>query len=153
MTRKLNWASAILLVLGVGHLSLTLIMDHVRVADWLGDGLWATVPLVPDSTVEDLQTTTAFWAGWGSFSVPLILLALLIRHLARAEIAVPAWLGWGLVVWAVVGGLMLVPSPFIVAAVPGLLIVAAARDTRADRVPSSGGNAAAYGEALDTRIG
>lgn len=39
MNRKLNWASSILLVLGVGHLALTIVLDRARVANWLGDGL------------------------------------------------------------------------------------------------------------------
>lgn len=151
MNRKLSWASAILLVLGVGHLTLTIVMDRARVADWLSDGLWATVPLLPGRSVDALETTTAFWAGWGSFSIPLILLALLIRHLAKQGTAVPAWVGWGVAVWAVVGGLMLVPSPFFVAVIPGALIVAAARGTQATPGSAMGGHTAAYGEAVDTK--
>lgn len=59
MNRKLNWANSILLVLGVGHLALTIVLDRARVANWLGDGLWATVPLLPERSVDELQKTTS----------------------------------------------------------------------------------------------
>lgn len=151
MNRKLNWASAILLVLGVGHLSVSTVLDRTRVGDWIRDGLWSTVPLLPDRSIDALETTTTFWSGWGSFSVPLILLALLIRHLAKQGIAVPSWVGWGIVVWTLIGGLLLEPSPFFLGAIPGALIVAAARSTQAAPGPAKGGHTAAYGEAMDTR--
>lgn len=134
MNRKLHWASGIMLALGIVHLGAGMIIDRALVAGWLRDGLWATVPLTPDPTIESLETTTAFWAGWGSFSVPLILLAGLIWHLAQQGIAVPSWVGWGIVVWTVIGGLLLVPSPFFLGAIPGALVVVAARASR--RVPA-----------------
>lgn len=150
MNRKLHWASGILLALGVGHLGLGIILDRAQVAEWLGDGLWATVPLLSGASVDALQVTTAFWAGWGSFSVPLILLAGLIRHLALRGVPVPSWLGWGIVVWAVIGGLMLVPSPFFLGAIPGALIVAAARHQQAGPGSPLSGHTATQSAAVDT---
>jgi hypothetical protein len=151
MNRALHWASGIMLALGIGHLGLGIIIDRALVAGWLRDGLWATVPLLPDRTIDSLETTTAFWAGWGSFSVPLILLAGLIWHLAQQGIAVPSWVGWGIVVWTVIGGLMLVPSPFFLGAIPGALVVVAARRQQAGPGVPPGGPTAAHGAAVDTR--
>ncbi|KAA1429218.1 DUF6463 family protein [Nocardioides antri] len=128
--RLLSWASGLLVLLGVGHVVVSVLVDHARVADWLGDGLWATVPLVPEQTVDEQATVAAFWGGVGSFAVPLVLLGLLVRHLAARGVPVPAWVGWGVAGWCVLGGVMLVPSPFFVGVVPGLLIVLAARDER-----------------------
>lgn len=50
-----------------------------------------------------------------------------MRHLTRQQLPGPSWVGWGLVAWSGVAGLMLVPSP-AVGVIPGLLIVAAARE-------------------------
>lgn len=128
--RLLSWASGTLLVLGVGHAVVSVIIDWSRIADWLGDGLWATVPLIPEQTVDDQAVVAAFWGGVGSFAVPLVLLGLLVRHLAARGVPVPAWVGWGVAGWCALGGIMLVPSPFFVGVVPGVLIVLAARDDR-----------------------
>lgn len=131
MSRKLlGWAQGILLLLGIGHAVVSVVLDRTRVADWLADGLWATVPLVPEQhAVDEQATVAAFWGGVGSFAVPLVLLALLIGHLAAREMPVPAWVGWGVIGWCVLGGIILVPSPFFVGVVPGVLIVLAARSS------------------------
>ncbi|WP_433271513.1 DUF6463 family protein [Actinosynnema sp. CS-041913] len=129
--RLLRWASGIMLVLGAGHLSLLTLFAPEDIAGWAERGLWAAVPLglTDDAgpTVERLQNAVTFWAGPGSFSVPLILLACLVWHLAGRGVAVPAWVGWGLAAWCVVGGVLLVPSPFFAGAVAGAFIVVAAR--------------------------
>lgn len=124
--RLLSWARGILLLLGFGHALVSVVIDRQRVADWLGDGLWATVPLVPEQVVDEQATVAAFWGGVGSFAVPLVLLGLLVGHLAEHGVPVPAWVGWGLIGWCALGGVMLVPSPFFVGVVPGVLIVLAA---------------------------
>ncbi|WP_019883897.1 DUF6463 family protein [Streptomyces purpureus] len=129
--RLLRWASAIMLVLGVGHLSLLALAASADIAGWVDRGVWAAVPLdlsegAPE-TVDSLTNVVTFWAGPGSFSVPLVLLGCLIWHFAGRGVSVPAWTGWGLAVWCVLGGVLLVPSPFFVGAVSGVLIVLAAR--------------------------
>lgn len=131
--RLLGWARGIMLLLGIGHAVVSVAIDHSRVGEWLGDGLWATVPLVPEQTVDEQATVAAFWGGVGSFAVPLVLLALLVGHLSARDVPVPAWVGWGLVGWCLLGAVMLVPSPFFVGVVPGLLIVLAARGRDAGR--------------------
>ncbi|MCP9946958.1 DUF6463 family protein [Streptomyces somaliensis] len=77
--------------------------------------------------MESLRNEGAFWGGPGSFSVPLVLLGCLVRHLAGRGVAVPAWTGWGIAAWCLLGGVLLVPSPFFVGTVAGLLVVLAAR--------------------------
>jgi hypothetical protein len=129
--RLLRWASGIMLVLGAGHLSLAALIARENVARWVDEGMWAAVPLTfPDggATAESLQNKAAFWAGPGSFSVPLILLGCLVWHLAGRGVAVPAAIGWGLAAWCLLGGVLLVPSPFFAGIVSGLFIVLAARE-------------------------
>ncbi|MBU2662555.1 hypothetical protein KOI35_03465 [Actinoplanes bogorensis] len=118
-------ASVILVGLGAGHLTLSIVITHSTVGGWIGRGLWASVPLRPPD--DGLRNGLAFWAGPGSFSVPLVLLGILIWHLAGRGITPPAALGWALAAWCLVGGLLLVPSPFLLGSVAGLLIVRAAR--------------------------
>ncbi|TDO30657.1 hypothetical protein EV643_13639 [Kribbella sp. VKM Ac-2527] len=130
--RLLRWASGIMIVLGTGHLSLLALVARGDVAGWVDRGMWAAVPLVltgggADQTVESLQNDVTFWAGPGSFGVPLILLGCLTWHLAGRGVAVPAGIGWGLATWCVLGGVLLVPSPFFAGTVSGALIIWAAR--------------------------
>ncbi|MGK8523905.1 DUF6463 family protein [Nocardia asteroides] len=138
--RLLHWASGIMLVLGAGHLILLALASWEEITGWVDRGLWAAVPLTladgdAPQTAESLANKLTFWAGPGSFAVPLLLLGLLTRRLADREIAVPAGIGWGLAAWCALGGVLLVPSPFFVGVVPGALIVLAAR--KSDRGPSA----------------
>ncbi|MEV4334376.1 DUF6463 family protein [Streptomyces sp. NPDC049597] len=129
--RLLRCASGIMLVLGAGHLSLLALIARDDVTGWADRGIWAAVPLElaggADPTARTLQNEVAFWAGPGSFSVPLVLLGCLVWHLAGRGVAVPAGIGWGLAAWCAVGGVLLVPSPFFAGTVAGALIVLAAR--------------------------
>ncbi|WP_433418446.1 DUF6463 family protein [Microtetraspora malaysiensis] len=129
--RMLRWASGIMLVLGAGHLSLVALIAWKDITGWVDRGMWAAVPLLPTEgavqTVESLQNKFAFWAAPGSFAVPLILLGCLTWHLAGRGVAVPAGIGWGLAAWCVLGGVLLVPSPFFAGAISGALIILAAR--------------------------
>jgi hypothetical protein len=138
--RLLRWASGIMVGLGTGHLLLLTAMDGKTVAGWVERGLWAAVPLTDggagDSPGESLANQLTFWAGPGSFAVPLILLGCLTWHLAGREVAVPAGIGWGLAAWCLVGGVLLVPSPYFVGVVAGVLVVLASR--RGDRTAAAG---------------
>ncbi|URN18392.1 MULTISPECIES: DUF6463 family protein [Streptomyces] len=128
--RLLRWAGGIVCVLGAGHLALVAVLARADVAGWAERGVWAAVPLLDaaaEPTVASLRNEGTFWAGPGSFSVPLVLLGCLVWHLAGRGVTVPAWVGWGLAAWCVLGGVLLVPSPFFAGAVAGVLVVLAAR--------------------------
>ncbi|MFI2325517.1 DUF6463 family protein [Nocardia beijingensis] len=128
----LRWAGGIMLVLGAGHLIVLTLASWRDITYWVEHGIWAAVPLdmgdgESAQTAESLQNKLTFWAGPGSFAVPLILLGLLIWQHAGRGTAVPAWIGWGLAVWCLLGGILLVPSPFLVGTISGVLVVIAAR--------------------------
>jgi hypothetical protein len=130
--RLLRWASGIMLVLGTGHLLLLTLFAWEDMASWVDQGVWAAVPLAltnrgADQTVQSLQNEVTFWAGPGSFAVPLILLGCLTWHLAGRGVAMPAGIGWGLAAWCFVGGVLLVPSPYFAGTISGALIILAAR--------------------------
>ncbi|MGP3962617.1 hypothetical protein ACTWPT_42160 [Nonomuraea sp. 3N208] len=134
--RLLRWASGIMLVLGTGHLSLLALVAWGDITGWVDRGMWAAIPVVltdggAAQTVESLQNEVTFWAGPGSFAVPLILLGCLTWHLAGRGVALPAGIGWGLAAWCALGGVLLVPSPFFAGIISGaLIIVAAQKDDR-----------------------
>lgn len=130
--RLLRWASGIMLVLGTGHLLLLALSSWADIAGWADRGVWAAVPLGltdsgADQTVASLQNAVTFWAGPGSFAVPLILLGCLTWHLAGRGVAIPAGIGWGLAAWCLVGGVLLVPSPYFAGVIAGALVVLAKR--------------------------
>ncbi|MFI6796407.1 DUF6463 family protein [Streptosporangium canum] len=144
--RLLRWAGGIMIVLGAGHLSLLALAAWEDIAGWAERGMWAAVPLALTDggavqTAESLQNKVTFWAGPGSFAVPLILLGCLTWHLAGRGVAVPAGIGWALATWCVLGGVLLVPSPFFAGIISGALIILAARKedrSRAARDPGDG---------------
>lgn len=123
----LRWASGIMMALGVGHLVVVTITAGGVMAGWLERGLWAAVPMTSSSgaSTEVLITKVAFWAGPASFSVPLVLLGVLIWQLAGRDAPVSRAIGWGLAGWCTLGGILLVPSPFFVGAIAGLLVALA----------------------------
>jgi hypothetical protein len=141
-TRLLRWASGIIVTLGVGHLILLTSTTWADMAGWAEQGLWAAVPLDfagegAGQAMASLRSKITFWAGPGGFAVPLILLGALIWHLAGREVRVPAGIGWALGAWCLVGGVLLVPSPFFAGVVSGVLIIVAARERPvARRVPA-----------------
>jgi hypothetical protein len=140
--RLLRWASGIMLVLGTGHLSLLTLLTWEDMANWVDRGVWAAVPLAltdrgADQTVESVQNGATFWAGPGSFAVPLILLGCLTWHLAARGVAIPAGIGWGLAAWCFVGGVLLVPAPYFAGVIAGALVILASRGQAGRRRPAT----------------
>lgn len=127
--RMVRGASGIMVFLGIGHLLVIALLMRGELGGWLERGLWAAVPLggANPPTYEALRTDVAFWAGVGSFSVPLILLGALTWHLVGRGVSIPSFVGWALIAWCALGGVLLVPSPFFVGTIAGVLIVLASR--------------------------
>jgi len=127
----LRIASGILVLLGTGHLVLASVITSDTLTSWVRNGMWAAVPLLGSlASPAAAPNALAFWAGLGSFAVPLATLGLLIWHLATRGILVPAFVGWIVAVWCLAGAVILVPSPFILGAAAGVLVVLAARPAR-----------------------
>ncbi|GAA3029290.1 hypothetical protein LV79_003471 [Actinokineospora globicatena] len=123
--RGLLVASGILVVLGIGHAALVPVVAWPSVSGWVRDGLWSVVPFLDGA--EPSAETATFWSGPGGFSAPLVLLGGLIWHLGRLGVRVPAVIGWVLIGWGLVAGVLLGPSPFFLIAVAGLLVVTTGR--------------------------
>ena len=99
-----TWGGILALGGGLFH---TVVAGFMRREVWeriFDEGFFNTVTL--DPTPDRLPMAEAFWLSPGSFGVPLLLLGgLVLRHTRRGE-RVPAWLGSGVVVWAVLLGLL-----------------------------------------------
>ncbi|MFE6236668.1 DUF6463 family protein [Cellulosimicrobium sp. NPDC057862] len=125
-------AAGTLVTLGTGHLVIVSVVGRDRLAAWVDTGLWAAVPLFPGArpSTATLNDQVAFWSGVGSFAVPLVVLGGLVWWLASRSLVPPEAVGWGLVAWFALGAVVLVPSPMIVGALAGALLVVAARLSR-----------------------
>ncbi|WP_264031676.1 DUF6463 family protein [Cellulosimicrobium sp. SH8] len=130
--RAARIAAGTLVTLGAGHLAIVSAVGRDRLAAWVDAGLWAAVPLFPGArpSAATLDDQVVFWSGVGSFAVPLVLLGGLVWWLASRRIVPPAAVGWGLVAWFTLGAVVLVPSPMIVGALAGALLVVADRLSR-----------------------
>lgn len=84
---------------------------------WLRGELWMN-GLSPIPNVEGL-----FWAGVGSFAVPLLVIGLIVCRLADAGIDVPRFVPLILGAWLVICSLLVEPSGFPLGFIPvGMLL-------------------------------
>jgi len=128
--RKVVWSGGILMVLGALHLAITVALSARHVPGWLARDLWLGDD--PDLDMSSLPPEAGgFWLSYGSFGLPLLLLGALVRHLGRRGQAAPAFIGWGVGVWAALGAYLIEPTPFLLALIPAAMIVAAARQRTA----------------------
>ncbi|WP_052407674.1 hypothetical protein [Allokutzneria albata] len=110
-------AGWITLFLGALHTVLTLVLAFPHL---VGGQLW----FPPGGLAEPSKATAMFWISLGSFGVPFALLGAMVL---RAGERVPAFVGWGIAVWALVCAAILEPTPFVLAVIPGVLLIRAAR--------------------------
>ena len=117
-TKPTAWAGAACIVIGVGHSILGLTMGGGHLAGWLrGDMQWT----IGGDTASASEVT--YWAVPAGFPAPLILLGLLAVGRAREGRAMPGYVGWTLLAWAVVNGYANFPTGFLLVFVPaGLLL-------------------------------
>lgn len=131
--RKLNiWAARLLILIAVAHLALFtgLALALGFVPGWFVGELRSLEIL----RAEISQSQAAFWAGLGSFAVPLLVLGALVRVLVRSSVSVPGFVGYGLGVWVVICTLILEPSGFPLVLIPVALLI---RAHQLDRRPRS----------------
>jgi hypothetical protein len=98
------WGGLLAICGGVFHTVVATLMRQDVWAQMVDRGFFNTVSLEPSA--DQLAAAEAFWFSVGSFGVPLLLLGSLVTWLNRRGERVPAWLGGGLVAWAVLIGLV-----------------------------------------------
>jgi hypothetical protein len=103
-----------IIALGVLHM-LVLGVDALgHIPGWAAGKLWTWEHWEPVSGQrQDLVISGfAFWSTIGSFAIPLILLGLLVLWMIRRGVAVPRFVGFGLLGWGCIGTLIMLPSGF-----------------------------------------
>ncbi|SHI64448.1 hypothetical protein SAMN05421803_101816 [Nocardiopsis flavescens] len=111
LTVAAGWSTA-----AIGVLHTLVFLPHPYWSEWLGGGL--------RSGEGGDASLSVFWALPGGFVVPLVLLGLLVARLGRRGGRVPAYVGWGLGLWAAGCALLIGPSGFLLGLVPAGLLIA-----------------------------
>jgi hypothetical protein len=118
-------AGWVLLGMGLLH-TIVFGMEAVPIIDhWARGGLWSLEHLQPfgDQSRDLLLSNAVFWATFGSAAGPLAILGALILTLARQGLAVPRFVGWSLMAWALATSAIMQPSGFPLALVAGAALV------------------------------
>jgi hypothetical protein len=123
------WGGLLAVCGGLFHTVVAALMRSEVWAQIVDEGFFNTVTL--DPSADRLPMAEAFWFSPGSFGVPLLLLGALATRLTRRGERVPGWLGWGVVAWAVLIGLL---SGFdggtLILLLIGVLLAVGDRDAR-----------------------
>lgn len=126
----IKWAGWIFTVLATAHLLLAFAFVGPHHADaWLGGELW-----MPEGTIAEMPAAVGgFWLSVGSFGLPLLVVGQTVLWMHRRGITPPAFIGWAVGAWSVVGGLIFEPAPWIVVTIgAGLLLAGVKRAARAE---------------------
>ncbi|WP_214321807.1 hypothetical protein [Nonomuraea sediminis] len=119
-------AGGILVFLACLHLVSTALLSMEHIPGWFRGELWFFPP-GPDDFAHLAPGVGAFWLVWGSFGVPLGLVGALVVGLGRRGQVPGAYLGIVVTLWALSSAAVLEPSPFVLAVIPGVMLLAAAR--------------------------
>ncbi|WP_329404275.1 DUF6463 family protein [Streptomyces melanogenes] len=118
------WAGRSAVSIGALHTALFAVKSRSQWGGWLSGELRGADPGTHAETVR------LFWALPGGFSVPLILLGLLLSRMARTGQQVPRYVGWTLAGWVVLAGWILGLSGFPLGLVPAVLLILASKARR-----------------------
>ncbi|WP_157680165.1 DUF6463 family protein [Mycobacterium dioxanotrophicus] len=125
------WGGRLAVVGAAFHVSVAALKRRAVWSQILDEGVANTVTLDPPP--DRVAVAEAFWFSPGSFGVPLGLIGQLVLHMTRRGQPVPVWLGWAIVAWACLLGLMVPKSGAWAILTVGALIVAgeSGRDQKA----------------------
>ncbi|MFP5019234.1 DUF6463 family protein [Pseudonocardia phyllosphaerae] len=91
------------------------------------DGWWSTFTLDEPTTLDTARRSDAFWRTLGSFGVPVLTFGAHVVWSVQRGQRVPAWLGWGFLVWSLPFVTALPRSPSWTVPAIGALIAAGDR--------------------------
>lgn len=120
----IRWSSVALIALSIVHLLVLGSDVPAELPEWLRLNLWTFEhwQALRTQPVDLALSGGVFWATVGSFAPPLLILGGLILWLDRRSVPIPAFVGWGLVAWALVASLVMLPSGFPVGFVVALAL-------------------------------
>lgn len=135
----IRWAGRLIVFYGAAHLvgALTVERAASHVDSWLSGDLWH------EDFADMGAAGSAYWLTFGSFSVPLILLGLMVLWLDRRGITPPSFVPWTLAALTVVDAAIqpFTPWPILLGA-NILLLVGARRAARPGGVRTQAGRTA-----------
>lgn len=118
-------------LVGIGILHMVVLgLDALaHVPGWLRLRLWTAEHWKPflAQSPDILASNAAFWSTVGSFAIPVIIIGALVIRLDERKIEIPAFVGWGLLVWAVAASLIIETSGFPLAAAIALCLIVGVR--------------------------
>lgn len=131
-TRIGGW---IAIAFGVVHILVSPIDSRETWSEAIDEGWWNTFTLDKAITLAQLEHSETFWISLGSFGVPVLVIGCYIVWSIRQQHRVPGWIGWIILVWALIMATAVPVSPAWALVVCGGLIVLGDRPDRrpADR--------------------
>lgn len=117
------WAGRFLVGISLLHIAFFTVLTWRDWSAWATGALWGPDP----AAATEYQLHMGFWALLGSFAAPMLLLGLVVIRLSRQGVALPAYLGWGLLAWVLVCAALVEPSGFPLGLIPAFLLIAAHR--------------------------
>ncbi|GAA1958547.1 DUF6463 family protein [Amycolatopsis minnesotensis] len=119
----IKWAGWLMVLFGAAHTigALTLEKAAQYVGGWFSGALWG------DDLAAMSPANSAYWLSLASFGVPLVVAGLTVLWLDRRGITPPAFIGWLLGGWAVLGAVILEPAPWPIILVANVLLLAGIR--------------------------
>ncbi|RJO74103.1 hypothetical protein D5S18_18270 [Nocardia panacis] len=132
----IKWAGRLLVLIGGGHMASSLALTATQHA-----GTWFRGGVYGEHLSEMSHANGAFWVSVGSFGIPQIVLGATVLWMDRKAITPPAFIGWTMGAWSVLGAIIFEPAPWPVTTLAGALLVLGGH--RAARREATAGVAAA----------
>ncbi|MFF5207389.1 DUF6463 family protein [Streptosporangium sp. NPDC000396] len=121
--RTVILAGRITVFLSMLHLVVTLAFNIRHLSTWFSGGLWFPA----NGLADPLPALGAFWLTIGSFSLPLLVLGLLIAWIGHRAVIPPAFVAWLIGGWCTIGAVAFQLSGFILLWVPAVMLLRAGR--------------------------
>jgi hypothetical protein len=126
-----KWAGRLMVLYGSAHTlgALTALGAASHADTWFSRDLWS------ESLSDMSPAMSAYWLSVNSFGPPLVLLGCTVLWMSRRGVTPPAFIGWALATWVVLGTVMAGPGigqDLILLVACGLLIAGARRAGRGE---------------------
>lgn len=116
-----SWAGWSMVGIAVLHVVFWSVVTWEDWGAWIAGGLWGAEP----ATALEYRLHHGYWALVGSFAVPLFLLGLVTVHLSRLGFPLPRYIGWVVLVWALIASALMEPNGFPLAFIPAAFLLRA----------------------------
>ncbi|MFI9407625.1 DUF6463 family protein [Nocardia sp. NPDC052316] len=96
-TKVAGWIAT---VFGAVHIVLSPVDVRDTWSQAVSDGWWNTFTLDQSTTLAQYERSEALWISLASFGVPIFVLGCYILWSTRQNHRVPGWIGWLVLLWA-----------------------------------------------------